>query len=60
MEYVVIATGVVLAVGFRMLSLIWDFRDTFPRPKQVEPNPIRLHEPRAGGSENRDTRSSRS
>jgi hypothetical protein len=59
MEYLVIASGVALAVGFRVVSLIWEFRDTFARPKQVEPNPIWLHEPRLGGSESRDTRSSR-
>ena len=59
MEYLVIASGVALAVGFRVASLIWEFRDTFARPKRLEPNPVRLHEPRHDGRESRDTRSSR-
>jgi hypothetical protein len=33
MEYVVIASGVVLAVGVRVVSLIWEWRDTFRRPQ---------------------------
>jgi hypothetical protein len=59
MEYLVIASGVALAVGFRVVSLIWELRDTFSRPQHVEPNPIRLHEPRPGGRESRHPRSSR-
>jgi len=59
MEYIVIASGVALAVGLKVVSLIWELRDTFARPKHVELNPRRLHEPRPGGRESRDTRSSR-
>jgi len=59
MDYLVVASGVALALIFRVICLILTFCDAFPRPKQVEPNPIRLHEPRPGGREGRDTRSSR-
>ena len=58
MEYIVIASGVALAVGLKMVSLIWELRDTFARPKPVELNPLRLHEPRPGDHEGRPTRSS--
>jgi hypothetical protein len=58
-EYIVIASGVALAMGVRVVSLIWEFRDTFPQPQQAEPNPIRLHEPRPGGREGRGMRSAR-
>ncbi len=40
MEYLIIASGVALAVGVRAVSLIWEFRDTFPQPKQAEPKPV--------------------
>jgi hypothetical protein len=39
-EYIVIASGVALAIGVRVVSLIWEFRDTFPQPQHAEPNPI--------------------
>ena len=58
-EYIVIASGIAVAIGVRVVSLIWEFRDTFPQPQHAEPNPIRLHEPRPGGRECRDTRSAR-
>ena len=59
MEYIVIASGVALAVGFRVISLIWEFRDTFARPKPAEPHLIRLDEPRPGDRAGRDARSAR-
>lgn len=59
MQYLVVASGVALAIGFRVICLILEFRDTFSRPKEVEPNPIRLHEPPPGGRQGRHTRSSR-
>jgi len=59
MEYLIVASGVALAMGFKAICLILEFRDTFSRPKQAEPNPIRLHEPRPGGNEGCHARSSR-
>lgn len=59
MEYLIVASGVALAMGVRVICLILEFRHTFPRPKQVEPNPIRPHEPRPGGREGRHTQSAR-
>ena len=56
-EYVVIASGVAIAIGVRVVSLIWEFRDTFPQPQQAEQNPMRPHEPRPGSREGRDTQS---
>lgn len=44
MEFVLILSGVALAMGFRVICLILDFRDTFSRPESVEPNPMRLHD----------------
>jgi hypothetical protein len=45
MEFVLIASGVALAMGVKAICLILEFCGTFPRPDQVEPNAIRLHEP---------------
>jgi|PlaIllAssembly_1097288.scaffolds.fasta_scaffold54116_2 hypothetical protein len=59
MEYLVVASGVALAVGVKVVSLIWEFRDTFPRPKPSASNPTRPHGPRPGGHASRDARSSR-
>ena len=57
MEYFAIASGVVLAVGFRVIALIWEFRDTFARSKHVELTAIRLDEPRPDGRAGHDTQS---
>jgi hypothetical protein len=59
MEYLVVASGVALAAGVKVVSLIWEFRDTFPRPKPAAPKPTRTHGPRPGGPASRDARPSR-
>ena len=60
MDYLVVASGVALAAGVKVFSLIWELRDTFPQPKPTAPNPVRPHGPRPDGHESRDVRSSRS
>jgi hypothetical protein len=40
MEFLIIASGVAFAIGVRVVSLIWEFRDTFSQPKQVEPTSV--------------------
>jgi len=60
MDYLVVASGVALAVGVKVFSLIWELRGTFPQPKPTAPNPVRPHGPRPDGHESRDVRSSRS
>ena len=49
MEYVLVAGGVVLAVGFRVICLILEFRGAFPQPKRIERDPMRLPAPRPVG-----------
>ncbi len=53
MEFVFIGSGIALAMGVKVICLILEFRGTFSRPNQVEPNPIRLREPHLDGSAGR-------
>jgi hypothetical protein len=36
MEYLIVASGVALAMGVKVICLILEFRDSAPRPKHVD------------------------
>ncbi|MBP2672734.1 MAG: hypothetical protein H6Q85_2800 [candidate division NC10 bacterium] len=59
MEYVLLASGIALAFGVRVICLIVELCGALPRPRHVEAKPIRPRELRPAGSQGRDTRSSR-
>jgi len=59
MTFILVASGVSLAMGIGLVCLIVTRRDAFIRAGTTEPDPILLPEFRPGGNEGRPTRSSR-